>query len=855
MPLLATIDRLILRTNICSLFSSLGIVSLIALLELDAASPLLHALGSPLAICEALLISVLVLEAIARVVLAWTQFDGLVLDWLRGAVLSCFGRIQAALSRARDALVAASRNTTVEEDVLEHFAAIVRNAEGRLVATKQQHSNGEPNDAGSSGGGGSGAAKRATMMTLFSSRSHEASAHETTRCVTRRLAPRLAAALHLADAVLLCSLVLGFATDASREVRALTASALLLPRVCRYLVATAASLSSFSFEPYRTIVNTLAFLVACAGAVTLLLGGSTTLAIHASDFLKAGLPPHAGAIGASLALSGCLMLLIAAGVRTATFFSPDAKCTQWALLGCAALVFMVAWRWWGLPADDADMSMDLDLAMELGLSEAPIGTVVDSSSGREDSGERHQAGSRESWVATRRMALSIGRATLYSDAGVMALAAAANRSSAAAAAASAFAAAADGESSNGQAGSTATNLSSAVLSSALLEEWHARRRAFETEWVECGGAVFSSRRVHEACDAAVAAVELEAARADALAKAQVVATAEARAESETAASKPPPPAPPPAPPPPHQSLPPRQESFSSSAATPSLFVASTRESLAQLASSAHIFAADVAAAFVAGASRLRQQHSSSSEDGTAPAAALASFEDEKVSTTACPLEPPPDRFVLYCGAGYHERRRASRGSDLSASSTAPWHQNRASSSETDPFDALTSRWCLGEPSAELLERMRSQRFLACAHSTWWPQPDPPSSPTSPYPPSTFPPSLSSPSPSPSSSPPTATAPSARSSLPRPLDARAILDGLGRADLPLGPKALFCLCEGSSEGYVQMLGWYGATLAWARSALLLTTLVVLSASLCLACGPLCFKGLDNDSSRYFDKDLL
>ena len=53
----------------------------------------------------------------------------------------------------------------------------------------------------------------------------------------------------------------------------------------------------------------------------------------------------------------------------------------------------------------------------------------------------------------------------------------------------------------------------------------------------------------------------------------------------------------------------------------------------------------------------------------------------------------------------------------------------------------------------------------------------------------------------------------------------------------------------------MLGWYGATLAWARSALLLTTLVVLSASLCLACGPLCFKGLDNDSSRYFDKDLL
>ena len=176
MPLLATIDRLILRTNICSLFSSLGIVSLIALLELDAASPLLHALGSPLAICEALLISVLVLEAIARVVLAWTQFDGLVLDWLRGAVLSCFGRIQAALSRARDALVAASRNTTVEEDVLEHFAAIVRNAEGRLVATKQQHSNGEPNDAGSSGGGGSGGAKRATMMTLFSSRSHEASA-------------------------------------------------------------------------------------------------------------------------------------------------------------------------------------------------------------------------------------------------------------------------------------------------------------------------------------------------------------------------------------------------------------------------------------------------------------------------------------------------------------------------------------------------------------------------------------------------------------------------------------------------------------------------------------------------------
>ena len=51
------------------------------------------------------------------------------------------------------------------------------------------------------------------------------------------------------------------------------------------------------------------------------------------------------------------------------------------------------------------------------------------------------------------------------------------------------------------------------------------------------------------------------------------------------------------------------------------------------------------------------------------------------------------------------------------------------------------------------------------------------------------------------------------------------------------------------------GRYGATLAWARSALLLATLVVLSASLCLACGPICFKGLDLETDTYYDKDLL
>jgi hypothetical protein len=340
----------------------------------------------------------------------------------------------------------------------------------------------------------------------------------------------------------------------------------------------------------------------------------------------------------------------------------------------------------------------------------------------------------------------------------------------------------------------------------LLDDWQTMRRAFEQEWADCAGAVYNSSRVRDLClrgppDAESTRppphpVVEEAAAAEA-AEAEAVEAAAAEAAEAVVVT-------------PH----PRTRW---SEARVLLKINSTapwlpRSILAPLASSATM----AHNALVSTEIQMGIWRDAAADSWrTALLPRLKTFwglSSTPIRSPACAYLPPPDRLVLYCSDGYLDRH----GYD------SPWHSD-GRSSEPGHFGALASRWCLNEPIASLRQRLADPRSARCLNSTWWP--------------------------SPPLTQPTTRQRGSRSS--------AIFAALGRSELPLSAKALFCLCEGSTHDYVRMTSGYGSTLEWSAlpfAPLPFFVFVSLPIWICFCvCCPILSRFVD--TSQYYDKDLL
>ena len=468
-PLRSVLDATALRAA-----SAAALFLLIGLLHIDASDPLWSSRPPPWmqTLLERTLACLLLLESSSWLVVVWKDVLAAATAWLKSTYHSlrgCCYTVAASLRRSRGKLAAPGAHEEAMLRSLADAATFVGTiAEAQHTQLAQAHVRQAASDAVIQALGS--VANRSTPR-----------APNHSYLLSRRVASEITGCLHVAEALVLALLVLGFAMSASAPALAFGALVLLPLRLSRAWAFLAAAVTSRSLEqeqclqalscrglPYRGLVIGLAMLVALSGLFMLLVGTLAEADMHMRPegaFLRAGMPR---ADGGTIALLGAGMLLVAACVWVATFFSADVKCTLYVLLGCITLVLTIRY-----------------------LAEASLST------------------DRQRELTT---ALRIGRESLFSDEGLAALAAAASAAAARSAAAAnvpkqIFTSTVQGEHRTGSAAdappwaaSTAPPAPPLAGLARMLREWEVRREAFEAEYAECGGAyAYNSTWILQAC--------------------------------------------------------------------------------------------------------------------------------------------------------------------------------------------------------------------------------------------------------------------------------------------------------------------------------------------------------------------
>eukprot|EP00966_Prymnesium_polylepis_P238734 5521504-Prymnesium_polylepis.1 len=227
-----------------------------------------------------------------------------------------------------------------------------------------------------------------------------------------------------------------------------------------------------------------------------------------------------------------------------------------------------------------------------------------------------------------------------------------------------------------------------------------------------------------------------------------------------------------------------------------------------------------------------------------------------------------NHLVLFCGDNADVRSNQRRVHDLIhwASGSAEKHTKyfklkkslACMGAANAHFALMMSTLCMTQSIPHLLRRLDSHDFKMCEESAWWPSP-----------PATTDRNITVRGDgrrrwfAPRDSPPPprnefwsdlfgeADAPGgvrrARNYTVAQLQSMTVPDLLGRGHMPMSAKRLFCLCESSKE-FAEMIDSY-------TSLFTTTSVVVLLFALLVLVGQCCFCCAFEDSSHYYDPDLL
>ena len=628
----------------------------------------------------------------------------------------------------------------------------------------------------------------------------------------RRPPSQIANVLYKVEMVLLALLLVTFIIPVfDAAARAFFAFTLLLPRFGRFVVHRANAFTHDTREkdemlkfvncegvPVRSTVEGLAFLFACAGVLDLVIGGLTNLQQSRISFLEPGLPGNVEKI----AFGGVAMICTALAAWLVAYLSPHSNAVL-ATIGGLGIFGLIIASLVGASSTSAHNLRSWKTSIELGrnsfFSDAGLVEHAKIAQALLDRFDLDNSGKLESYESSMMLLELHGREATEAQAYM-----------------------------------------------SLLDDWNEMRTEFESIYSDCQPTVYNSTRVRQACRAEEErrereheAEEEKALEAERL-KEREAAEARIRkrwwihqevldgeASRKTALQQA------------HegngeQASPPfyscRELSFAKAFCEPAM------AALDSVWEGTKAVGTSLLQVFT-GYANVLGRYAQDAFDGITSMAEMISdwipdFFGEGLKDTdqsvlkphreVCTIVPPPDRFVLYCSGGYLIRH----------GHVAAWHGNGLAS-HPGRFDALASRWCLDEPVAVLLARMATDSYRACANSSWWPSP---------------PLTLSTPLDELSAS---------SSALGEGAPARKVFEALGKGDVPLSPKALFCLCEGSSE-YVGLLDSYTETLTWASWPFTFWApfflLAVAPLTLCIYMFCPIFGRLE-DTSRYYDKDLL